>query len=303
MRDAGSRDTVVDQVALGGCVRVHHLWKRQLAALARTAGQSPDARTAALVADVYRPYRAFWAGYLGDEGAFTDWVRTRFTLAGDPRRDVPLATDPGAMIADATQRMAALAGRPAPCSDWYIVYGPGWTNLGGIGTAMVVDFLGMPRERAAEDFRAYLPHEVTHLIFGPAHAGDPDAGTLLNRIVDEGFATYAGRQYWGKDFSPAQALGYTEAEWAWALAHERELWALAAPALGVRERAVTDRFAAASAHPIPGGPGKVGYFLGYRIVDAYVARHGPESWRDLFSLPLARVLAESGYAEVVGRTP
>lgn len=285
------------QKAPGGCVRVHHLWKRQLAALDRTAGRPAEERTAALVAEVYRPYQEFWVGYVGDEAAFAKWARTRLDLEGDPRRAIPFTVNTEAMILDASRRVAAFAGRPAPCSDWYLVYGPGWTNMGGLTKiGMVVDFLGMPRDGGAEDFRVYLPHEVAHLVFGPAHAADPDAGTLLARIVEEGFASYFSRLYWGRGLTPARALGYTEAEWRWALAHERELWALAAPQLRSRDRAVLERFSAVRSRPLPGGPGKVGYFLGYRMAEAYVARHGRRSWRKLFSLPYARILEESGFA-------
>ena len=295
------RDTTVDETALGGCVRLHHLWRPQLAAAeARAAGQPRAERTGALVATAYRPYAAFWAGYvsLKDETAFTRWAESRLQqLEADPRRTIPLTADAGAMITQATIRVAEFTGRPRACSDWYLVYGPGWTNVGGVyGVGMVVDFFGMPRERGVEDFRAILPHEVAHVAWDPAHRGDADAGTLLGRMVGEGFATWFADLYWGDSVSAAQALGYTDDEWRWAVAHERELWAAAEPLLRSRERRVLDRFAAARERPLPGGPGKVGYFLGYRIVDAYVRRHGAESWRSLFEMPYAEILEGSGYA-------
>jgi uncharacterized protein YjaZ len=102
--------------------------------------------------------------------------------------------------------------------------------------------------------------------------------------------------YWGDAVTPAQALGYSEAEWQWALAHEAELWAAAQPLLSSRERAVHDRFRSANTRIIAEGPRKVGYFLGYRIVDAYVKRHGTSSWQMLFELPMAKILQDSGYA-------
>jgi uncharacterized protein YjaZ len=47
-------------------------------------------------------------------------------------------------------------------------------------------------------------------------------------------------------------------------------------------------------HVRPGAPGKVGYYLGYRIVEEYVRRRGPDAWRELYDLPLAEILARSG---------
>ena len=291
-------DTVVTESALGGCVRVHHLWKPQLAAVTKTAAGSAE-RTEALLATVYRPYQQFWAGYLGakDDAGFTRWIREAWTLENDPRRDIPLSADLGAMIVDATRRVATLMQREQACSDWYLVYGPGWTNMGGLtGIGMVADFLGMPRERGVDDFRAYLPHEVAHVAWGAGHRGDQDAGTLLERIVGEGFATWFSDMYWGDSLSAAQALGYSDEELQRAFAHEHELWAVATPLLSARDRRTLDRFAAVRERVLPGAPGKAGYFIGYRIVDAYVTRHGPESWRDLIDMPFTQILARSGYA-------
>jgi uncharacterized protein YjaZ len=90
---------------------------------------------------------------------------------------------------------------------------------------------------------------------------------------------------------------YSDAEWEWALAHERELVAAVRPLLGSRARADTDLIASRSSHLIEGAPGATGYFLGLRIVEAYVARHGTDSWKDLYDLPAGVVLRRSGYLE------
>lgn len=289
------RDTASLATALDGCVRVHHVWKRQVDAVHRTAGRPARERTAALVEAAYRPYAGFWAGYLGDEAAFARWAGERFRLEDDPRRVLPFAGDVAALVAETTRRMAALTGRTG-CGEWFLVYGPGWTNMGGLGgRTMVADFFGMPRYDGLSDARVTAPHEVNHLIFGPAHAADPDTGTVLLRALDEGFATWIADLYWGHGVSPADALGYTEDEWRWALEHERELWAAVRPHLASRERATADRLFSAGTRPLDGGPPKVGYFVGYRVVQAYVDRHGPESWRRLYDLPAARILRDSGY--------
>jgi hypothetical protein len=296
----------VEEVLLDGCVRVHHVWKLQDAAVRRTAGRPARERTAAMVEDAYRPYADFWNGYIGDEAGFRRWAGDWARRATDPRLAIPSGIDPGAMIEETTRRVAELTGRPRACSDWYLVYGPGWTNLGGIrNTGMVVDFLGFAPSADARELAIYLPHELNHLVFGPSHWRDPDAGTLLDRIIDEGFATYFSVLYRDGELTPAGALGYTEAEWRWALEHERELWGLAEPLLRSRDAATIQRFRAVRERVRRGAPGKIGYFLGYRIVEAYVARHGEGSWRDLYDLPYARILEESGYSpagSVVVRT-
>ncbi len=289
------RHPELDERRLGGCVVVHHLWKREIRALARTAGAAPEERLAALVQDVYLPDSAFWAGYVGDEGAFIDWARKRFDLEDDPRRGLPLLVDPGPLIEETTRRVRDLTGL-AGCATWTILYGPGWTDAGGLGRlGMVVDYFGPPRQPDPEHLRLILPHELQHVVYAAAHSTDRDAGTLLQRMVDEGFASYLAVVYWRGQLSPAAAVGYTSDEWAWALAHERELWLVAAPRLHSRERRDVEPFRRADTRVFPGGPTKVGYFLGYRIVEEYVRRHGRDSWRNLYHLPLARILEESGF--------
>jgi hypothetical protein len=114
-------------------------------------------------------------------------------------------------------------------------------------------------------------------------------------VISEGLASYAAFAYAAGRFTPAQSIHYTDAEWAWAVAHERELVAAARPYLGSRARADLDRFAARNQRLVDSGPGGVAYFLGFRIVQAYVAKHGSKSWTDLIDLPVAEVLARSGY--------
>jgi uncharacterized protein YjaZ len=46
---------------------------------------------------------------------------------------------------------------------------------------------------------------------------------------------------------------------------------------------------------VDGGPAAGGYFIGFRIVSAYVARHGPKSWADLIGMAPRDVLRRSGY--------
>lgn len=284
-------ETTVSSSALGGCVRVHQLWKPQLTST-MSGGASPAA--------AYHIAPGFWAGYAGirDERAYTRWAADKLkALHADPRHTLPVKLDLTAMLADATQRVAQFSGRPLACTDWYLVYGPGWTDMGGIaGTGMVIDFLGMPRRSPEEHIRALIPHEMIHVAWGAAHGGDAADGTLLGRILSEGFATWFADTYWGDTLSAAEALGYTRDEWEWALAHERELWEAAEPLLQSRERRVADRFAAVRERVLPGGPGKAGYFIGYRIIDAYVRQHGPESWRELFTMPLEQILTRSRYA-------
>jgi hypothetical protein len=213
---AAEAESELHETALDGCVQVHHIWKAQVRAVHRTAGRSTDERIQMLMDSAHAPYAEFWADY---NSGFERWARRDFDLAGDSRSAIPTQMDLLDLIAGATARAADMTGRLG-CAEWFLVYGPGWANLGGLGDgSMLIDFFGLPTQGGIDNIRRTLPHEVGHIIRrGPRH--DPDRGTVLSSIIEEGFASYFADAYLGEQMTPNQALGYSEAEWRWALAHE-----------------------------------------------------------------------------------
>jgi uncharacterized protein YjaZ len=180
-----------------------------------------------------------------------------------------------------------------PRGTWYVVFGPGWTNMGGLtDIGMVLDFTRQQEDRQAIEF--VLPHELTHVVSG-SRAKDPDQGAVLGRIVNEGLASYAGYIYAAGRQTPAQSLGYTQDEWEWALAHESELIVAARPYLASKERKDDDRLARRNERLLGGGPAAAGYFLGFRIIEQYVEKRGAESWTEAIDLPVREVLKRSEY--------
>ena len=279
-----------------GALRIVNLYRLQAEALRATAGAPADSTTDELVRTVYAPYTDFWAGYLGDEAAFRKWAVKLL----EPEHPMHARLEPLLDVAldrrfsEGVEWIERTTGR-RPNGTWYIVFGPGWTDMGGLGSiGMVADFTRMQPDSAA--IASVLPHELTHQVHG-RRADDPDAGTVLDRIVSEGFASYVAWVHGGGLRSEARSLMYSDDEWEWALAHERELFDAARPILASRERSDGDRVASRSEQLIPGGPGAAGYFIGLRIVQAYVAAHGRDSWQDIYDLPVAEVLDQSGYAE------
>ena len=118
---------------------------------------------------------------------------------------------------------------------------------------------------------------------------------MLYRIVSEGFASYVAWVYGRGTVTPAGALMYTEAQWDSARAHEPELRAAVRPILDSRERKDLDLVASRGSRLIPGTPTAAGYFLGFRIVQAYAANQGPDSWKEIFDLPAREVVRRSGW--------
>lgn len=311
-RTSGPADTTNDGVArklaavpleqylADSNLHVINLYKVEATILREALGRSPEAIVDRLTREVYAPYAAFWHGYLGDEAAFRRWavtsllandhpVRTRLAAWLDVRLD-RLFTESSDWVVRTTGRR--------PRGTWYIIFGPAWTDMGGFpdGT-MLADFSQMLPDSAGLTLK--LAHELTHEVSGAASMGltDPDTGTVLSRIVSEGLACYATYVYGtARGLTPAQALGYTESEWAWSLGHESDLTAAARSRLGSRDRADLNRIASRSERLLDAGPTAAGYFLGFRIAQAYVKQHGPASWIDLLGLPVRDVLTRSGYS-------
>ncbi len=297
---AALRAAPAEQVLAGGTLRVVNVYRTEALILNEMAGQPADAVVDRLAREVYAPHATFWDGYLGDEANFRSWAAETLldTTTAIYTRLAPLARVPlDSLYEDAAAWLVAETGR-RPEGTWYLVVGPGWTNMGGMSDGMmVVDFTQM--EPDAAEIAAVLPHELTHQVHGPAltRAGDPDRGTVLHRIISEGFATYVAAVHadGATTAAQAQALWYSPAEWDWAVAHEADLWAAAQPLLASTSRDSIALVASRDEHLIDGSPSAAGYFLGVRIVQAYLARHGADSWKELFDLPVGEVLARSGY--------
>ena len=279
----------------GGSLRIVNLYRIQETVLREERGRPANAIVDRLVREVYVPFPEFWNGYLGDESAFREWAPKLL----DPAHPIHSRLGPVAAVAldrrfaEGVEWIARTTGRK-PEGTWYIVFGPGWTDMGGLGgIGMVADFTVLEPDSAR--IAGLLPHELTHQVHGAASATDPDAGTVLHRIVSEGFASYVAWVYGGGAVSPAGALMYTEAQWNSARAREAELIAAVRPILGSRERKDLDLVASRSDHLVPTAPAAAGYYLGFRIIQAYVANRGPGSWKEIYNLPAREVLQRSGW--------
>jgi hypothetical protein len=279
-------------------LRIVNVYKLEAMAVRDLNRSSRPAVLDRLAREAYRPYASFWQGYVGDEAQFRKWAEASL-FAGDH----PINTNLGGVInlrldslftASASWLVKATGRRPR--GVWYIVFGPGWTDMGGLADGtMLADLSKIEPDREAIEWK--LPHELTHMVHGAStgQRTDPDSGTVLQRIVSEGLASYATYVYAAGRRTAAQSIGYTDAEWAWALAHERDLTTAARPYLRSRLRDDLNRFASRSERLLDSGPPAVAYFLGFRIVQAYVAKHGAAAWADVIDLPVRQVLSRSGY--------
>lgn len=284
-------DTIVRQSALDGCVRINHLWKAQLAIETRTRGDSVR-RADALVREVFHPHRAFWDPLVGaSEAQFLKATDSRtMPFARDVLREIPFARDPGSLVIEASQRLAALTRRPVPCAEWYVVFGIG-AGPHHLGSGLTVDLRWLQFHAAGDPMGDLLSELVVRRIYRESRRADPDSGRIIDALLEEGIVAHVSALDRGRGTSIREALGYEENVLHWAAKNEALLWDAVRPRL--RDRGIP-QFDFRGTQGMP-GVGRQDRLLGYRIVEQYLARHGGESWRDFFAKPAMRLLDESGF--------
>jgi hypothetical protein len=285
-----------ETVLADGRLRIVNLYKTEAVIVHESHDRPSKEIVDRLVREVYAPFAPFWQGYLGDETAFRMWAAEKLLA-----RDGPISTRLAAcldleldkLFTASAKWLTETSGR-RPRGTWYIVFGPGWTNMGGLGeVGMVLDFTRQDPDRKAVEFT--LPHELTHQAHS-ARPADPASGTVLERIISEGLACYAAYVFAAGRQTPAESVGYSDEEWDRAMAHEKDLAAAASPYLESKRRQDTDRLAARNQRLLESGPTAAGYFLGFRIMQRYVEKRGAGSWVEAIDLPVREVLSRSGYS-------
>ena len=141
-----------------------------------------------------------------------------------------------------------------------------------------------------------ISHELNHFIYEPTRKNDPNKDTPLRLTIDEGFACFYTYTYFDGEISKAQSVEQmTENEWKWYLLHEKEIYELCSPYF----------FYSGEGDPLRklgsemNAPKTLFYWLGFRIVEFYVNKHGIDSWKDIYELPVKEVLDKSEYVKYI----
>ncbi|WP_198139772.1 DUF2268 domain-containing putative Zn-dependent protease [Pedobacter sp. BAL39] len=144
-----------------------------------------------------------------------------------------------------------------------------------------------------------IPHELNHLAYEPNRMKDPNHDTALAQTIDEGFACYFTWVFFDGNIPQHEAVeNMSEVEWKWYLAHEKEIF-----------QKVKRYFDETGENPLlsnnkfklfPDAPKTLFYWLGFRIIEAYVKSHGANSWKDIYNLSSEEVFKRSGYGNQFG---
>ncbi len=110
-------------------------------------------------------------------------------------------------------------------------------------------------------------HEFTHILVRlPLQ-------TVFDVVIDEGVSVAASEL--AVPGRPAhEYLGYTSDELDWALAHESQIWRDLMNIKGSTDPQVIHSYVSARGRVYPDGPGRIGYFIGYRVAQSYLSIWG-----------------------------
>lgn len=141
-----------------------------------------------------------------------------------------------------------------------------------------------------------IPHELNHLAYESNRMKDPDHATALAQTIDEGFACYFTWAFFEGKIGKHQAVeNMTGEQWNWFTAHEKEIFQKTKPFFG--QTGNNPLLNNSKLKLFPQAPKTLYYWLGFRIVEAYVDKHGKDSWKDLYKLPSKEIFERSGYGK------
>ncbi|WP_447642810.1 MULTISPECIES: gliding motility protein GldB-related protein [Chitinophagaceae] len=275
---------------------VYDIAQKQLALMDKYKNSDSISRSKVFVDSLYNPYKKFWNGYLGNENDVVEWLNTSLPKLPEwlQKNKSIDGTELLRQFREVAQKMKKITGYE-PRGSWYMVYGPAWTDLGGLGDfAMLID-LAHESNSSNERIVRLFPHELTHQIM--TNVNPHKDTTAISSIMGEGFAVWMNRKYWGDKFTLAENLGYTEEELKLC---DKNIDAL--KKFFTANKYSTDEnmiavFRNRNEKLNDQLPGAIGYYLGYRIVEAYIAKHGKNSWKDIFIKSPKEIYETSGFVE------
>ncbi|MFK7833337.1 MAG: DUF2268 domain-containing putative Zn-dependent protease [Winogradskyella sp.] len=242
---------------------------------------------------IYEPYLELWNNYLGNKNDFIEWLNTtsfpELNQYQNKAEEINLE-DLNKYFKNTKKRMTKFTGFE-PVGKWYIVFGPKWTDAGGIGnSAMVLDLANSIND--TEHIKLLFPHELNHQIYSSTIPNTESI--VLKRILDEGFASYVSFLFHKGETTKAQELHYTEKELKTCNENEDMILRKLEKYQNSIDKKIANLFADRSYKIEKDLPGGIGYYIGFRIVEEYVNKNGKESWRNIYTMKPEKVLEQSG---------
>lgn len=144
-----------------------------------------------------------------------------------------------------------------------------------------------------------IPHELNHLAYEAHRLKDPIHKTALAQTIDEGFACYFTWVFFDKKIAKEEAVeNMSKANWEWYMANEKQLFNSCKKYFS--DESGDNPLLNNGRHKLfPDAPKSLNYWIGFRIIEFYVKKHGKNSWKDIYTMPMNDVYHKSGYEEYI----
>lgn len=275
-------------------LQVYDISQQQLRVMEKYKVLDSASRARIFIDSIYTPYKDFWNGYAGNADDVAGWLADALTTLPEWQKKNKLIS--GTVLSKQLRKVAkelqTMTGY-APAGRWYIVYGPAWTDLGGLGDfAMLID-LAHASNTSNEKIEQLFPHELTHQIM--THVNKHKDTTAISTIIGEGFAVWMNQQYWKNKLTLADNLGYTSTELELCDKNIATLKNFLATNKYSADKGMINVFRNRNEKLNDKLPGAIGYYLGYKIVESYVQKNGADSWKDIFIKSPREIYENSGF--------
>lgn len=264
----------------------------QISTFAEIKNNKPENPDEILVRKIYTPNKELWEGYLGDENDFLKWTNEKALSQADFWKENKEINSQ--ILSDELKKyakeMSVFTGYK-PKGKWYLVYGPAFTDLGGLSNGvMLIDLANKVNINNNIIINLY-PHELNHQIYSVTKPQTEKI--VLDRIIDEGFATYVSYIFHKKKYTKADELKYTEEEFQYCISNEGKLIGLLKKYYLSNDENQSRDFSSRNYKIGEKYPGAIGYYLGFRIVEEFVKRNGEDSWKKIYTMKPIEVLEQS----------
>lgn len=230
-----------------------------------------------IINKLFTPYQNFWNSYLGSESEFIKWYENNIFQYKNKKINVAKLSQ---KLKKIKYTISEITGYN-PLGTWYIIYGPAWTDLGGLADGTMLIDLAHKNNFSIEQIAKFFPHELSHQIYFNQNKFNDT--TALKSIIDEGLAVYINEIYWKNKYSLAENLGYSENELKECIENENLITEFFNINKFSTDKKIINKFRSRNFSILPKRlPGAIGYYIGYNIVKNYVKKNGKDSWKEIY---------------------
>jgi len=277
---------------LNDSVELINVYKNQIKLIHENRNLPLTSQQDSFASAMYRDYPILWQSFFGID-KYKKLLNEDWEILNNP--DVigiwlPFSFNIETTFEEIGNKYTKMTGY-TPQGKWFLFYGTGRGigDMGGNEKFMWANFSVIGEK---EKFIFNLPHEFNHMVFSKTNKSKTN---LLRYIIDEGLACYINENFWGGKYCSSDYIVFNKTDWNWAIENEKKIFQYSKEFLDSEDYDIINKFQSWGESIWEGSPYRLGYFLGYRIIKAYIKKHGKDSLKELYTMDCNLILEKSDY--------